>query len=361
MYMKTTNDDYTKAFPEIWENSIEQTSIEIWKRLYEAATAIKKIKPWLEFWDSDLITVQLPNREEPVFISIMGKSELCYGISVYPGYKSFLGCLMMREAADGEPSFITYSYQNCLNCYFGNKEDLNEEERSILKQLKISFRGDKQWIYFRSLRTGHMPWMLNANQALLLAEILETLLGAFKDIKHNGLHIDFTAEETLHRYFEPKEGKWYNAIKKSPQIPFAAPKLIISDQIFIARLKKCRPNGAVLELDLIYLPVPYQISLDIAPAFPKVCLLADAPNQDIVDQYMLGEEDEDEFIALGMLSDYIKNYGKPRRIYVRDNRMSLLLEDFCNKLGIQLLSGKGLPMIDYFAQSMAEFMRNMPR
>ena len=359
--MKTTNDDYTKAFPEIWDNIAKQPSLDTWQRLYKAAIEIKKIKPWLEFWDSDLITVQLPNRDEPVFISVMGKSELCYGISVYPGYKSFLGCLMMREAADGEPSFITYSYQNCLNCYFGNKEELSEEERSVLKQLQLSFRGANQWIYFRCLKTGHMPWLINTNQALLLIEVLETLTGALKDIKHDGLHVDFLAEETLHRYFEPKDGKWYNAVKKAPQIPFAAPKLIISDQLFVARLKKCKSNGAVLELDLIYLPVPYQISVDIAPAFPKVCLLADAPNQDIVDQYMLSSDDEDELVALGMLSDYIKNNGKPRRISVRDNRMSFLLEDFCDKLGIQLVAGKGLPMIDYFAQSMTEFMRNMPR
>ncbi|MEG1996810.1 MAG: hypothetical protein RR051_00040 [Clostridiales bacterium] len=352
----TNPDEQIQAYPELWEDTpYIEPSLAQWRRLYQATSRIKKQKPWLYLADNDLVTIELPQREEPSFVSIMGKNQKNYGICIYPGFKSFLGCLKMRQAEDGEPSFITHSYQNCFTCVFGNNKDLMPEDKDVLRQLGISFRGDNQWIYFRSNRSGFLPWRLNASQVDLVADIVESLYGVSEDLRQKQIKVDFLAEQVLNRYFEPKDGSWHSRVTQVPPIPMDSLRLTINDQLFIARLKKAKINGTSLELDLVYLPLPYLISPDSVPAYPQICLLADAPNQEIVDQYMLNSEDRGEVVILGMLADYITNNGKPWRISVRDQQMALLLEDFCQKLSIQLIFGKGLPMIDYFAKGLAEF------
>ena len=62
-------------------------TLEQWKELYDLAIEITKLKPWNSYWDMDLIAVETKKNEEPNFVSIMGKSGTCTGISVYRGWK----------------------------------------------------------------------------------------------------------------------------------------------------------------------------------------------------------------------------------------------------------------------------------
>ena len=49
-------------------------TMEQWAKLYDAAITIKQQAPWETLWDTDLITILLPERDEPVFISVLGKT-----------------------------------------------------------------------------------------------------------------------------------------------------------------------------------------------------------------------------------------------------------------------------------------------
>lgn len=51
----------------------KEASIEQWKKLYEAASCIKELKPWEKFWDLDLIGIRYGEIEKKVFFSILGR------------------------------------------------------------------------------------------------------------------------------------------------------------------------------------------------------------------------------------------------------------------------------------------------
>lgn len=73
------SDNATKA-------ASKAATTEQWRRLYEIAAALKNMEPWRVLWDTDIVTIQLPDRKEPVFCSVMGRGRECYGIGIYPGY-----------------------------------------------------------------------------------------------------------------------------------------------------------------------------------------------------------------------------------------------------------------------------------
>ncbi len=353
-----TLQQYPEAYPELWQDlPYRQPSVEQWRLLYQAAIAIKKQKPWQLLWDDELIVLYLPDRQEPVFLSVLGKEETCYGIAVYPGYRAFQGCLLLREADEDEPDFISSGYQNELVCYFGDREELLDDDMQVLRQLELGFRGKGQWVYFRCHKSGRMPWKLTADQATLLTQILQGLTGAFDDLKQGEVAPDFEKDQVLGRHFHSQTGVWQSRVEAAPPIPVISPRLIVTDQLFVARLKKARSNGGSLELDLPYLPLPYFSEKIGMPVLPQICLLMDRNGQELRDQYMLEEEDDPTMVIMGMLTEHIKNNGRPRKLFVRDSRMGFLLEDLCKKLSIELLSGMGMPAVDYFVESMANFIQ----
>jgi len=57
-----------------------------WTELYETAKNIKEIAPWDDLWDTDLVTIILPEHKEPFYCSV-GRGGECYAMGIYLGYR----------------------------------------------------------------------------------------------------------------------------------------------------------------------------------------------------------------------------------------------------------------------------------
>jgi len=68
----------------------------------------------------------------------------------------------------------------------------------------------------------------------------------------------------------------------------------------------------------------------------------------VIDQHMADKDETIEVGILDMLTRYILKYGRPSSIYIRDDRASVYIGDFCKKTSIKLVEGKGVPVIDGF-------------
>ena len=78
---------------------------------------------------------------------------------------------------------------------------MEAEDRAVLKQLGLRFRGRGQWIYFRYMIPGQFPWFLDAGQAELLTSALQNLFMLCKCYMEGKLKPDFDADSP-----EPHEG-----------------------------------------------------------------------------------------------------------------------------------------------------------
>ena len=125
-------------------------TLEQWKELYDLAIEITKLKPWNSYWDMDLIAVETKKNEEPNFVSIMGKSGTCTGISVYRGMEGYSDFCQICNDDYNVPATFVMSDQNCITCYWGNRVEIDDEMYSIIKQLGLRFRGNRNWIYFKT-------------------------------------------------------------------------------------------------------------------------------------------------------------------------------------------------------------------
>lgn len=327
-----------------------QPSKELWKALYEITNKIKLLKPWNNFYDMDIITIKLPNREEPVFCSIMGALGECFGIGVYQGYSELSNLFKIAEMKD-IPYSILMSYQNCLICNFDNRNELAEEDIQVLRDLGLRFRGDNNWIFFRSHKTGYYPWFINSEECELLIETFQNLYMAIL-AKNKGLTVDFNNGETLMREYSKERNEWLNYGTLLPRIPFAYDAVSVDDELLIKKLKMQKKTSFEIECELFFPNFPIQENKTQRPYFPKTFALADI-NTQMIDRYEIISPEEDEIqVILGILIDYILNHGRPRTIYVRDERMVGILEDFCKKIDVKLSERTNLIIIDDFIVSM---------
>ena len=331
-------------------------SIEQWSKLYEVAGVIKTMAPWETLWDTDLITIVLPGREEPVYCSVMGRNGDCFGIGVYPGYESIRGYYRLLEAKKGEPSFILVSYQNCLMCYFGDREEIAPQDRTVMDQLGLKFRGRNNWTYFRSLKTGYYPWFLDAEQTDLMTKALQNFVMACIHLKSGKLSVDFEGGETLIRFYSKERGEWLNGASEMPAIPESRMKYIIRDAELIKALSSREKTGAKLEFDQIYLPKPVQEDQHKMPWLPRVVFLVDRENGFILDQRMLAEDEKSENVIIRMLQEYVKKCGRPTAIHVRNELFGRFIEDLCGKIGVEVVAGKRMRFINKIANDLNHYM-----
>lgn len=158
----------------------KEATLEQWKPLYEVATRIKERKPWGKLWDLDLIWVRNGEEEDTVFFSILGRGGDCYGIAVYEGYDALNQFMMMSMQNQlNLPVEYVMAEQRNLVCYWGNREELTDQQRKVIKELGYKYCGKNRLILSKgicfcwSLRRGKRNGDLQKNLCPLRPSNLE--------------------------------------------------------------------------------------------------------------------------------------------------------------------------------------------
>ena len=139
----------------------KEANIESWKKLYEITTEIGEMKPWEYQWDMDIIYLS----DDDAYISVMGHAGQTYGITVYEGEKDFDRFKLLLAQEDMNISVpIAMHLQNNLLCYWGNRDELSNEQYKIVKELGYSYRGKNKWLYFMSCMEDFMPYNLDSSE-----------------------------------------------------------------------------------------------------------------------------------------------------------------------------------------------------
>lgn len=322
----------------------KKPSIEQWESLYEVAENLKKLAPWRALYETDILVLQLPGRGEPVYCSILGQGGISFGIGIYPGHESLLRLNRIINQDSFRPELLALE-QDCLMCHFGDREDIEAEDRKVMKKLGLRFRGKSQWIYFRSMVPGQFPWYLNADQAELLTAALQNLFMLCVCYMEGRLDVDFEAGNTLLRWYDEEKELWFNGI-----IPMPTPKLDrsldLQDELLLARLKRKKKTNTRLELDSFYLPLPIQEDKLSPPIGIHIALLVDKDSGVVLDQRTDGPDVPALAAAPSMFVNYMEEYGRPTAVYVRSEWMGTLLRNTCKAVGVRLVENEGVPMLD---------------
>jgi hypothetical protein len=206
------------------------------------------------------------------------------------------------------------------------------------------------------MKPGFMPWFINGDEAELVIAALRNFVMAYKAYVEQDFEIDFEGNETLFRFYDNETDMWYNTVIEMPKPPFILPKLTITDDLLISKLKKKKKNRSKLGFSMSYLPMPIQESKNHRPKLPRLIALTDMGK--VIDQIM---DEGHEFVGatvFELLTRYIENNGRPASIAVENDDTKDLIEDFATKLGIKITENEGRPVIGNMLMRMMDMMES---
>ena len=327
----------------------QDASMEEWGRLYEAATKLKEKKPWEKFWDMDLIGIQEGDKEDTVFITILGRGGSCYGIAAYEGYEGFNDYLLLATAntLNLSPEYAMFS-QNNLTCYWGNREELTTKQREIIKELGYKYRGKNQWLYFTSYAAGYFPCNLDKEEVLRLTKYYTRLLEALEWYEEKEMAVDFENANMFLYRLDRNTGQWEGVKEPLPFTSYQYKKLAISNEDLKAERENVAESQAVLEVNMEYLGAAVTDKEYDRPGNPWICLVGDADSGLILNMEMTGPGEDGGMKLAQMVASFILSNGAPREIHISNVLAGTVLEEICELCGTQLVLQESLKSIDDF-------------
>ncbi|MDV3428350.1 MAG: hypothetical protein LIR50_15245 [Bacillota bacterium] len=327
----------------------KEASLEQWKELYEAGQEIKDLKPWEYLWDMDLISIKLPEMKETCYCSVLGRNGDCYGIITYIGYDGLRDFYSIAECGEnGMPAKYVMYEQSNLSCYFGNREEVQKEQKQVIKDLCLKFRGKNQWIYFESYKKGYVPYILDEKETLLLTKCLKQFILTIRAFREQKLNVNFEKGETLLHRYDNKKKNWVNENVKLPFYENEYPILVLQDEILKNKIKKQPKINAVLELDMAYMNSIITDKKYDRPVNPKLMLMMDHSNDMVIGQHMLTPENNEIDIIINMFINFVMKYGRPKQILIRNPLIFSLLVDICEYCSVSIAKRKLLRSVDSF-------------
>lgn len=336
----------------------KEASMEQWKELYEIATKLKEDKPWEEFWDMDLIGVRRGSEEDTVFYSILGRGGGCYGIVVYEGYEGLNKFLMltMQETMNLSVEYAMFSQQN-LTCYWGNREELSEKQRKIIKELGYKYRGKNQWLYFMSYKPGYFPYNLDQDEVLRMTAHLKDLEAALQCYEKIDSPVQFENGEMFLLKINEDKNIFSFGAEPLPFTSFQFGNLVITDEELISELKEVSGADFILEADVSILGGSVNDKKYDRPANPSMCMIAEARSGMILKCEMTEPEEDAVVVLVETLVGFILQFGAPKEIRVSNVIVEAGLEHLCEICGTKLRRLKRLSNLDEFIEGFRRFGR----
>lgn len=335
----------------------KEATTEEWKRLYEAATRIRELKPWEDLWDLDIIGIRVGEEpENTVFYSILGKGGDCYGITVYEGYDAFNSFMMltMQESLNLSVEYAMFNQKN-LTCYWGNREELSAKQRAIIKELGYKYRGKNQWLYFMSYEPGFYPYNLDQDEVVRMAEYLEDLETAFTYYKETKIPVHFDEGNMFSFIYSPDKKTWRFGEESLPFTCYNFQSLTITDEELLEALGEVPQSEYILEADVRPVGVAMTDEKYDKPVNPEMSILVEANTGLAISCELKGPDDDPMIDLAEALIGFIFEVGAPKEIRVSNVIVEAVLEQICDICGIKLRRVKTLHGIEEFWVGMQRF------
>ncbi len=327
-----------------------------WEKLYDTATRIKARKPWEKFWDMDIIGITRGNEEDTVFFSILGRGGDCYGVSAYEGFEGLNTFLMlaMQQSMNVSSEFAMYHQKN-LSCYWGNREELSNAQRKIIKDLGYKYRGKNQWLYFMSFEPGYDPYNLDKDEVLRMSQYMHDLELALTYYQENTISVDFEKGNMFHVILDDKDNVVCGREEPLPFVTFQFGSLCIDDEELLSELKTVPHCDAVLEADVSAPGMSVADKKYDRPANMALALLGDANSGMMLKFEMVRPKENGVVILAEILIGFIFQFGAPREVRVSNEIIEAGLEQICDVCGIKLRRVKRLRGLDEFVEGLYRF------
>jgi hypothetical protein len=331
-------------------NDAGQPTLDEWRALYAAAGKVKELAPWQWMFEDDLFGVQNPETGQVGYVSVMGSLGEHLAIGVYLGSEGLDGFYEMHES-DGDyvPELLLQIPQ--LQASFEDREALTREDKDVIKQLGLKFRGRQSWIQFRHYLPGYFPWLITRVEARFLKHVLEQVLDVTPRYKTNPELLDpFNDERYLVRVpkQEGNELVWSDEyLRPAPIIEHQIKSPL--DEVSITATRALPRNRQRVEVDFFMMMTPTR-EKGKPPVLPYAFLMVDARNGmiNLVDLLQIETTMDDlrGSIPMRLVDDFLEKGSVPAEINVGEEWLYQLLQPLAQQVGFKLRLTDELPALD---------------
>lgn len=308
-----------------------------WRQLYAAATEIMQIAPWQWMTEGQLFGVQNPDTGEIGFVSVMGQLGEHLALAVYRGPRALYDFFALHNNP-GSVALTSVIEMEQLQVAFGDRDELTDRDRRLIKDLGLKFRGRQAWPYFRSHRRGHWPWYLEAAEVRFLALALEQATLVVRRLHDDPALLDSTEPDThLVRVPRMDAGSrvWEDQRLVIPAEP-PSPVMLLMDSDLLARVKRLPRTQATLEVDYFVFPSPIGNGRE-RPLLAKMVMAVDHDTGMVVGSDLLYREpDVDDPLArvpLAVVELLARLHSRPARVFASSWLVAQLMQVLGEELG----------------------------
>lgn len=320
----------------------KEASKDAWKQLYDITLKLDKLEPWNYLGDPQLVTIQLKDREEPVFCSVMGKYSGQRGIAVFDGIEGLGDFYMILGIEEGDlPAQYVMDEQTSLTSFWGSMMDVSDEQRKVIDELDIRFKTISDWIYFVSYKKGYKPYQLDEEEVALVTETYENLYMVIEAVKNGDLNPDIEKAEGIVRRYNEEKDTWEMFVKEIPEAEKEFPAVMLEDEGLKDELKGAKQIDLEVILDFTYLPVQIEGEEEAErPRNPLLFMAYDNTDGGVITMDILEEGDDEISRTLGFFISFVQQNGRMKTIKARNPWIFGALEDICEYCDVELVYDK---------------------
>jgi uncharacterized protein DUF6930 len=332
------------------------------KQLYDLAIQVKALAPWQWIEETDVFGVAHPETDELGFVSIMGSVGEYEAVAVYLGAEGFHDFIDFQADQSATPERVMEMRH--LQAGFSDREYLEKEDRNLIKELGLKFKGRNAWPIFRSYRAGYAPWFVTRTEASMLIHALSQVLDVAVRVRDDPDPIQPSGRVEKGGYWvraahrEGGELIWEDQVWSIPRPKRESPTVIV-DTDSLELLKHTPRSGLDLEVDLVLTPAriakPRQRPLSM-----YVFMIADSNSGFLFGaETMTAEPSLSEMhagIPNALVKALLQNQIMPEKLLVRSKFLRGLLRNLTQSLNIELRHADKLPAIDEAVAFLLESM-----
>ncbi|MGZ9587163.1 DUF7309 domain-containing protein [Paenibacillus marinisediminis] len=302
-------------------------------KLYEAASAYKKLACWTWLSDGQIFGVRNPETGEVGYCSIMGSNEELFGLAVFRGGEGLESLHDMLLERDERYAWL--HRQSCVMVTYEDRTDLEKHDYAEIKELGCRFRGRKAWPMFRVFDPGLVPWTLDAEMVRFMTTVLEQTMDMAKRAKKDETLL--TAPKSGQVLVRTEvNGEWEDRWMDPDFVLKRPNKVMLEDQ---ARLNdvmnRFTTKKGIWETEFFFAPVAIKGEQE-RPYYPRICIWVDRLTRSAVGFHLAYDENyEQEF--LNHFLQLIEEKGvRPQKLIIRTNDTLDLFEKTAQRMKIRI-------------------------
>lgn len=317
-------------------------NLDIWQELYAITKQWVELKPWEDIFSNNFIRIDFD--DQPVYCIIMGKLGDCIGLSVYQGEEGLadLNSISSEPVDDTIMKYLMYD-QTCITFYMSDREAVPKQQKKIIKDLGLKYRGRGNWPYFISYKKRFTPYHIDDNQAELLIKVFKKLIETMALYTNNEIDVDFEDNEMI--WVHKQDNMWQYEAMCIPEVNKFTPVEITDQQIF-EQLTMQEKNNDNIIIDLVYLHTSIVDDDYDRPVNALLFMVLDETSQMIIHSNILEPDDDEISETINFLINYILQAGIPEKVFIRNPAVWAACLDICERCKIEIQITP-LSMIDY--------------